>query len=708
MDYANDPVIPDRPSVVYSDSNVGRPSIGAVPPSAPVPPSSAPSLLPTPLGLMDPLAATPASAASTAFMVRAAVLPFRTSVLPPVARPVSFNDDLLLSSFRPSKLVWSGEQRRGIMMHISDAASIEDRVFKAIDQDFFLPKDIPLPGEIADALTFTMNTPLEIQVDFWREQLDRVQVLVDKAEEQQAFWYSQTPVTISHATGKFKFLAFTTLMDQYGLGGRNWMRQFVWGFPITGDLSQSGVYPKDPQAVPAPDTATIWADAESRFRSRAAGSGRLNEGTLWNESMEQVKKGWLSDPLPLGEDGQSPALGLGPINAAFRFGVSQSGKVRACDDLKYNRANEYCAVSTPVKLTTWDHIAQMAAIVRPTGCAWSFFKADHASAYKQLPLDPADRALAAVTLRDPATGRWNGFAPRSLLFGAVAAVLHYNAFSRALAKVFTRVTGIPLLSYFDDFGALAPLEVLEAALAAFVRFCEMLGIALKPEKTDMGPALTFLGVFGTFPAPGNDMSLSVELPREKAVAWGEAIDGFLPLGSIAHKELEGVIGRLSFTQTSVYGRVGRAMPTALYQKQNAKFYTPTLSGREASTLRWRRAALSSITPRLTRTRGPQTDLVVYTDAATTTMIIAAIIIEPTVFTQTRTLSVTLSLRVGKHWDRLFDATALIYGLEMLSIFAVLFDPAVDLRGRNKPFTWIIIMPWLPWSATPPAPPRSLL
>ena len=353
--------------------------------------------------------------------------------------------------------------------------------------------------------------------------------------------------------------------------------------------------------------------------------------------------------------------------------------------MKYGRTNEFCAVMTPIKLPTWGHIAQMAAIARPTKCVWSFFKADHAIVYKQLPLGPSDRAKAVVALRDPASGKWFGFAPRTLLFGAVAAALHYNAFSRAVAKVFTRVTGIPLLSYFDDFGALVPLEVLEAALAAFVRFCEMSAITLKPEKTDMGPALTSLGIFGAFPSPSNDMSLTVALPREKALAWRASVEDILSAGSVVHKDLERVIGRLAFTQTSVYGRAGRAMLTVLYQKLNAHFYSPILSGREQSTLRWWQYALLTITPRLTKTRGPQTDLVIYTGAATTTMIIAAVIAEPAIFVKTRTLTATLSLRAGKHWAKLFETTALIYGLEMLAIFAVLFDPVVDLRGRNITF-----------------------
>ena len=60
-----------------------------------------------------------------------------------------------------------------------------------------------------------------------------------------------------------------------------------------------------------------------------------------------------------------------------------------------------------------------------------------------------------------------------------------------------------------------------------------------------------------------DMSLSASMPDEKSLLWGARIGRFLSLGAIHHKELEWAVGRLSFAQTSVFGRVGRAMLTVL-------------------------------------------------------------------------------------------------------------------------------------------------
>ena len=74
------------------------------------------------------------------------------------------------------------------------------------------------------------------------------------------------------------------------------------------------------------------------------------------------------------------------------------------------------------------------------------------------------------------------------------------------------------------------------------------------------------------------------------------------------------------------------------------------------------------------------------------------------FLSARALTATLSLRVGRHWDTLFQKTALIYGLEMLAVFAILFGPCADLAGKTLRFTWVTIMRPMPWLAKLHDPP----
>ena len=178
------------------------------------------------------------------------------------------------------------------------------------------------------------------------------------------------------------------------------------------------------------------------------------------------------------------------------------------------------------------------------------------------------------------------------------------------------------------------------------------------------------------------MSLTISLPKEKAIARALKLGNSWTGGAIAHKELESVFGKLPFTQTSIFGRVGRAIMTSLYRKVNSHYYAPGLSGRDASTLRCWAMALLNLTPRLTRARAQVDDLIIYTDAATATQIIAAVKIDTRTFRADRALSDVFSRRVGRKWKTLFDPAGEIYGLEMLAIFAIRIGPFADLTGLN--------------------------
>ena len=116
---------------------------------------------------------------------------------------------------------------------------------------------------------------------------------------------------------------------------------------------------------------------------------------------------------------------------------------------------------------------------------WSFFKADREAAYKQLPMGPVHHNLATVAIRNPDTGEWAAFPPKALLFGAVAAVLHYNCFSRILSALFNKIFGVPMIGYFGDFGALVPSKLAPLDLWTFGRFYDILGIQLKVTKNGM-------------------------------------------------------------------------------------------------------------------------------------------------------------------------------------------------------------------------------
>ena len=135
------------------------------------------------------------------------------------------------------------------------------------------------------------------------------------------------------------------------------------------------------------------------------------------------------------------------LSIAFRFGVEQSDKLRACDDLCHARTNLACVVETPIKLVSWDHLAELSNLANTSDRDWALFKADHEAAYKQLPLDYNHTKLAVIALRSPVDGQWYGFLSRTLMFGAVSAVLHYNVLPRLLSELVSQLLSIPVLCF---------------------------------------------------------------------------------------------------------------------------------------------------------------------------------------------------------------------------------------------------------------------
>ena len=314
-----------------------------------------------------------------------------------------------------------------------------------------------------------------------------------------------------------------------------------------------------------------------------------------------------------------------------------------------------------------------------------FLKGDHASAYRQLPIDPYYANLSAVALRNPKSGKWMGFVPKVLLFGAVSAVLHYNCSSLCLAVLINRCLGLPLVSYYDDFGSFRPASILAEDSAYFSKFSDTLGALLSDDKTKFGETVKFLGLKGVAPSIENGMLLKILLPKSKVNKWSGEVEQILRIGSVGHTPLGGLIGELSFTQTSIFGRFGRTMLRPLYNKKNAHPFVSTLSEDDKENLRWRVASIRASIPRTVEFRATNPEFLVYTDAATSTQIIAAVIIGVAEFRSSGRGLATFSEVTSKEWVVVSDTTTYIYGLEMLAIIATLTKCRGILRGRNVVF-----------------------
>ena len=350
------------------------------------------------------------------FVKQARIPTFNPEKVPFLKKHASYNEDLFLSSFTKSNLIWPGTQKKGTAPSFVANSPLE-HISLALKQDFPLSAPIPLPTEAVASIDWISTTPPEEALAFWHEQRASLARLVRDAAPTQEAWFAAIPPELVGAQNHFCSVAFHQLLSHFGMGGDKWIAQFIFGFPTVGSFSQEGVFPlSDKHPAPAP-VSTIWKSSVKRFAGRSRASGYRFSQELWDEAMGQVASGWLIEPLPFSEEGDTPFFSYGATNAAFRFAVVQDAKLRPCDDLRHNLTNVCTAILTPITIPTWDHLSEIAKAIYHTFRDWAFIKGDHASAYKQLPLDPSHANLTVVALRHPLTNEWMAFVPKVLLLG---------------------------------------------------------------------------------------------------------------------------------------------------------------------------------------------------------------------------------------------------------------------------------------------------
>ena len=104
--------------------------------------------------------------------------------------------------------------------------------------------------------------------------------------------------------------------------------------------------------------------------------------------------------------------------------------------------------------------------------------------------------------------------------------------------IINRAFGIPLLSYYDDFGSIAPESIGQAALATIHSASKAISIILHDDKSEVGRRVEFLGLIGPFLNREEAMSLSISHPDAKRDTCSAIADAAAASGSIAHRDLE--------------------------------------------------------------------------------------------------------------------------------------------------------------------------
>ena len=267
-----------------------------------------------------------------------------------------------------------------------------------------------------------------------------------------------------------------------------------------------------------------------------------------------------------------------------------------------------------------------------------------------------------------------------MVFGAVADVLHYNVFPRLLSEIFTHLFGLPLLSFFGDFGAIIPAEISDAALLTFSLFCSKLGIKLQIEKSEVGRMVTFLGLEGDFPCEANNFRLSVTLTKEKAKIWTNRIRTYLKTGAISPKSWGSLSGRWASPRETSSGNSPVLSYVPIYRQLYARTYMAKLSVDAHQLLIWRADILSSLKPRVPRRFSQSPDFIVYTDSDLLSNRIAGLIM--TLTDSGPMITLFCEAAVPQFWKSKFHRKNPIIGMEMLDPLALIHTAAPKFINKR--------------------------
>ena len=123
------------------------------------------------------------------------------------------------------------------------------------------------------------------------------------------------------------------------------------------------------------------------------------------------------------------------------------------------------------------------------------------------------------------------------------------------------------------------------------------------------------------------MLLNIHLHPERIELWPMIAPTIISEGIVQHKAIESLIGKLRFTQTSIFGRFGRTLLNPLYSKLHSHPYDDHLSIEGIPPQRWRAASIRASAPLVVEIKSSRPEILIYTDAATAARIVDAVIAE---------------------------------------------------------------------------------
>ena len=396
------------------------------------------------------------------------------------------------------------------------------------------------------------------------------------------------------------------------------------GLRITGEASQSPFFDTFivPPSMSGKEFFSSMRERSLRMVERVKFMAQKGDPALakaiWEKTQKEVRKGTMGPPLTLeqvvhkyGHDFQvTPSFGL-------EQGVDESGapKFRRIDDYTASGVNPSAHRMQKVPMCMIDYIGVMIRAAAEISDSVSFATDDMASAYRQVPLAPADVKYAITGVYDPTSQKVWLHEMYGQPFGAGHAVPNFCRIAEWLARCLQRLFHIHIDHFFDDFFIVEPPATIRSAIHCMRESFKLLGFTLDPEKSQgPSPTCAILGiVFDTTSLDSQGVIRMVPKPS-RVHNLQRIIDLVLKRRELSPSLAASMVGKFGFLCSTLFGKVGRCCTGPLRQRQYSALAFHKLSSDMIISLNLMRSFLSSAPSRELRLRH-RSPILLYTDAS---------------------------------------------------------------------------------------------
>ena len=531
----------------------------------------------------------------------------------------------------------SGESNRGLDRMFEEGLGPIQHMARAFKQ----PSPLALNFELDEDLTFAVKA-----AQVWGPYLDA--------------WRRQQMVSLTHLHKVLVPLntQLVNLMDPYvaqvskdrfpaGIAAictllrwpdRMLPRCFMEGFPVIGEVAESGVYKRLPEKPLTFDINKDFFGAPAiKFVNDLEKGSKKQSPKLLPLVEKELAKGRFYHVMSR-EDADT-YFGRGKWRPMPLFLVEQALKDRLISDAKRGGHNEAVhetetifvpsvdfipevlkALGDHIRSSTW-HQASTGSLA-PVDTAWLPSWAqpllgteDLDEAYGQCPSRPDQRGACVVAWHDPKLG-WRYAEAKGLVFGLCAAVVGFNRWPLLITAAFRRVLAGLGTNYFDDFCVLSMLCDSISARDGLSKVAQLCGGSFGDGKSiPPGPTRAFIGVLADLSESATEGTALFQ-PREECLrAIRDTAKEMLKNDMCTPAEASKLRGKAGWASTHLFARIGRTGLSALKDRQYSSLSDSSITQNLREALHVL-LLLHRIPPRVVSLRRHTTPpLIIYSDAS---------------------------------------------------------------------------------------------